>query len=280
MDFNGIMGNLVASAIYTLLCFLVAWIFQTRQKKNEVAATIVNHTQHIQIINFPPQKTTHIRTSSNGTSSEWVILPIIAFMLLTYLSLVYKSQIINFGYITFSFGVIISILIIYGVQKVVEISELPIKDKIGLCFPVVYWCIFLVININLGSPIINDSNIKNVEQIIVTGGWSGLGIRFFNIPSTANKEFLTIILKVSGLGLLYISWIYMIRFQLSFILNWVVNIKNRGQANSFIMGFYRRTFIYNVNGYTFLIICTLLLSFVFVNGFIYLILPNMQEFKP
>ncbi|SFI35658.1 MULTISPECIES: hypothetical protein [unclassified Bacillus (in: firmicutes)] len=280
MDFNGIMGNLVASAIYTLLCFLVAWIFQTRQNKNEVAASTVNPTQYIQIINFPPQKHTHIRTSSNGTPSEWGILLIIAFMLLTYLSLVYKSQIINFGYITFSFGVIISILIIYGVQKVVKIPELPIKDKIGLFFPVIYWCIFLVININLGSPIISDSNIKNVEQVIVNGGWDGLGIRFFNISSTANKEFLTIILKFLGLGLLYISWVYMIRFQLFFILNWVVNIKNRGQVNSFIMWFYRRTFIYNVTGYIFQIIFILLFSFVFVNGFVYLILPNIQEFTP
>ncbi|MGX5489180.1 MULTISPECIES: hypothetical protein [Bacillus cereus group] len=277
MDFNGIMGNLIASAIYTLLGIIVFWIFRNPNKKSKMFITTTNSIKHVQIINLPPKVTEIRNVNSRGLSNEWIIIPIIASLILTYLSLVYRSEIINFGYITFSFGLIISILIIYGVNKVATLQELPWKDKMGLFFPIVYWCIFLIINMNLDSPIISDANINNVEQVIVNGGWNGLFGRFFNILSTNHPEFMTITLKVVGIGLLYLTLISTIKFQLFFVLNWVVNVKNNGEVNGFIMWCYKRTFIYKFNSYILGIVFALLFSFIFINGFPYLVIPDLNK---
>lgn len=277
MSFDGIMGNLIASAIYTLLGIIVIWIFRTPNKKNEVAATTINNSiKHIQIINLPP-KIMETRKVNSDIPREWLIIHIIASLILIYLSLVYRNEIINFGYITFSFGLIISILIIYGVHKVAILQELPTKDKMGMFFPLVYWCMFLIVNMSLSSPIISNSNIDNAEQFIKTGGWHGLIGRFFNVSSTYHQEFITIMLKFFGIGLLYISLIWIIRFQLFFVLNWIVNVKNKGDTNSCIMWMYKRLFIYKFTNYIIATICMLLISFILINGFVYLIVPGINK---
>ncbi|MEC2705208.1 hypothetical protein P9Z39_05490 [Bacillus thuringiensis] len=84
-------------------------------------------------------------------------------------------------------------------------------------------------------------------------------------------------LKFFGIGLLYISLIWIIRFQLFFVLNWIVNVKNKGDTNSCIMWMYKRLFIYKFTNYIIATICMLLISFILINGFVYLIVPGINK---
>ncbi|MEK7019301.1 hypothetical protein [Bacillus sp. FSL R9-9410] len=83
--------------------------------------------------------------------------------------------------------------------------------------------------------------------------------------------------KFFGIGLLYISLIWIIRFQLFFVLNWIVNVKNKGVANSFIMWMYRRLFVYKFTNYIIATTCMLLIAFILINGFLYLVVPDLNK---
>ncbi len=277
MDFQSIFGGLISSAIYSLLTFLVALIFLKKpanQNSNESNTGNPIYIQNIeQIINVVSQEENskkQKKSTANTDESVFQIVSLIVFLVLIVIYSKYNNQIVQFGYISFGFGSVISILILVSVNQQVYFRQLPFEFKLYLIVPIICWFLFLLSVFLIPHPIFTGEYTQQLQTELAKNGFDGIFTKILNIASKNGISFTYLALKIFGLITLLLSLIMNLKLIISFAIKWVIIIKRSGNTDGFIGSAYKRTKIKNIGRYTINILTLHAISILSISGiFIY-----------
>jgi hypothetical protein len=260
------MGNLVASAIYSIITIVVTVVFVKKPKapnnnsdidfgKTQGMVNVSNNNAintTVQINRYYIKNETKNVSTKKPTSGDedtiWLYLfgGIFIFALLTFLFSTYKSQIIQIGYITFGFGIVLSTSIFVSVIKQIPFNKLNTDNKISVVFPLIYWFLLLIITFSISHPLRTGVITAFIENDMVKNGLHGLIPRFMDFFTKDSTSCAYIIFRAIGVVLIILSLFLNLWFIAFFTFKWIIHIKKQGIVKGISGWFYRKLFIHKV----------------------------------
>lgn len=289
MNFDSIMGNLIASAIYSILTAIVIRVLYKKsesdlqyneypRERNPELYSTVNQNTTLKINNYYRSNHYANNPSNHAEDEFWLytVGGLVIFALLTFTFSKFKAQIIEFGYITFGFGLLISLLILIAVIKQTHYSELNLHNKIAVTYPVFFWLMFWLNIYNVGNPLMTGNKSVFIEGAIISGGTKGLFSRFWELFSKNPISCYYIIFRAIGVILLIVGLTLMVWMILQFVLKWKIQI-NQSKSNILLEWVYRKLVIRNMLNFAIANAVVVTTSFLLTSGLLIGIVQKVSD---